>query len=155
MIMKTKKDNAVSEVVGVMLMLSVTVILVSIVAVVVTGSAPANDDIIISDIKATEISNGNIIMELVGGDSFSLGKIKTALSIRGNESGSTVLEGSYLKKYSGAGDRINLGERFKIVTDTPGAVEFGDFVANSGDHIVYRIFDISGNAVSSGEITVP
>lgn len=152
--MKNHKENAVSEVVGVMLMLSVTIILVSVVAVIVSSSMDTDNRAITADIKATGVNGGNITMELTGGDSFSLKEIKITLGIREVNSETKTLTTSDIKSYSGS-NTISLGDRFKLVGERiSDKIKFGDFEISKGQHLTYRIFDTSGNAVSSGEILI-
>ena len=53
--MKQKTDDAVSEVVGVLIMLTVTIILVSVVAVAITGTVSDTEKPLNSQVTATAV----------------------------------------------------------------------------------------------------
>ena len=65
---KTEKDDAVSPVVGVMLMLVVTIIIAATVAVFATGIGSDMDTIPVAQVSATYSTNGTLAITHVYGD---------------------------------------------------------------------------------------
>jgi FlaG/FlaF family flagellin (archaellin) len=155
--MNYKKNDAVSEVVGVLLMLTVTIILVSLVAVVMNGTIDETETPITANIVGS-YDNGNIIMENIAGDSFSLNQIEVRLGIREDPTKYAILrngESTYLVSFTGD-NIIALGDRFKIVgTQEADGISWGSFNVSKGDHLTYRFYDASGKPISSGEIMIP
>lgn len=156
-----QKDDAVSEVIGVLLILSITIILVGVVALLANGVVVDNEVPITANIVATEVDNGSVIFELISGDSFSLDDIRLRLGIRENTSQYIILTRIMeddLHEYfvSDSGDiMISLGDRFRVVgTNTTSKINFGAFSVNKGQHLSYVFFDKTGAPLSSGVILV-
>lgn len=159
--MKNRKEHAVSEVVGVLLMLTVTVIIAATVALVASNSMDDQSRPVTSNVVAIEADEGNVILELVSGDSFSLDGIKVRLGIREDGSTYTILErginddiNNYLESYTS--DRtITVGDKFKIKGTVDGMfVKFGEFAVKKGQHLSYSLYDSANRPFSSGEIKI-
>lgn len=161
-----RSDDAVSEVVGVLLMLTVTILLVSIAAVALSGSVSDTDMPIQSTIVATGFDEDDVVFENMAGDSFLLDHLDVRLGIREDSSRYITLKGSdpakYLESYSGERS-IGLGDRFLLVaTENYDADTLcwgprdANFTGRSGQHLTYRFLDrASGSPVTSGEIAIP
>ena len=152
--MKQKTDDAVSEVVGVLIMLTVTIILVSVVAVAITGTVSDTEKPLNSQVTATAVIGDDILFELISGDSFTLSNVKVSLGVRENSTASISIIGTNLVGVSG--DIISLGDRFRLKgTSTTDGISFGGMNVKKGEHLTYRFYDKSGKPFSSGEIRVP
>lgn len=155
---KQKKEFAVSEVVGVLLMLTVTIIMVSIVAVVVSGSVGESDTPTTANIVATDVAGGNITMELQSGDPIPLNTSQVRIGIRENASAYVILrntgDAAYLVSYTGS-PVIELGDRFRIagIRGAEG-ITFDSLLVPFGNHLTYRFYDLEGKPFSAGEILV-
>lgn len=150
-----QKDSAVSEVVGVLLLITITLILVSLAAVAMNSAVGSSEKSVSANIVATKVSNGNITFENTAGDSFSLGQIELRLGIREKPSLSVTLNSSYLFSYSGS-DTIGLGDRFRVESEHLDEISWGEFKVNKSEHLTYRFYDrISGSPVASGDILIP
>ena len=148
-----KKDDAVSEVVGVLLMLTITIILASIVALVATGTVGETEKPLVAEVTATGVINENVVFELLSGDSFQLSDIKVSLGIREDSTKSATVLGSSLKP---EGSLITLGDRFRLTgTSTTDGISFGGMEVSHGEHLTYRFYDSTDRPFSSGEIRVP
>lgn len=108
--MKLKNDTAVSEVVGVLIMVTVTIILAGVVALAVTGTVSNTEKPLDSQIAVTAQVGNDVLFELISGDSFTLSDIKVSLGIREDSTASVSVFGSALEGVSG--EVITLGERF-------------------------------------------
>lgn len=152
--MNFKKEHGVSEVVGVLLMLTVTILLVSSVAIIMNNSVETTEKPITADIVATDIDDGNVILELISGDSFSLDLISIKLGIREESDKSVILKGDSFESYTNS-RFISLGDRFKILGEETGTtIKIENFLVSKGEHLMYTIYDSTGKPISSGEILV-
>jgi FlaG/FlaF family flagellin (archaellin) len=152
--MNFKKEHGVSEVVGVLLMLTVTILLVSSVAIIMNNSVETTEKPITADIVATDIDDGNVILELISGDSFSLDLISIKLGIREESDKSVILKGDSFESYTNS-RIISLGDRFKIRGEQNGTtIKIENFLVSKGKHLMYTIYDSTGKPISSGEILV-
>ncbi len=152
--MNRKKENGVSEVVGVLLMLTVTILLVSSVAIIMNNSVETTEKPITANVVATDIDDGNVILELISGDSFSLDMIHIRLGIREESNKSIILKGDSFEAYTGR-RIISLGDRFKILGEKTGTnIKMDNFIVSMGKHLTYIIYDSDGKPISSGEILV-
>ncbi len=152
--MNFKKENGVSEVVGVLLMLTVTILLVSSVAIIMNNSVETTEKPITANVVATDIDDGNVILELISGDSFSLDMIHIRLGIREESDKSIILNGDSFESYTNS-RIISLGDRFKILGEQNGTViKFDNFIVSKGKHLMYTLYDSEGKPISSGEILV-
>ena len=151
--MKQKTDDAVSEVVGVLIMLTVTIILVSVVAVAITGTVSDTEKPLNSQVTATAVIGDDILFELISGDSFPLSNVKVSLGVRENSTASISIIGTNLVGISG--DVITIGDRFRLNgTTVSEGINFGGMTVQKGEHLTYRFFDKSGKPFSSGEIRI-
>ena len=152
--MNRKKEHGVSEVVGVLLMLTVTILLVSSVAIIMNNSVETTEKPITANVVATDIDDGNVILELISGDSFSLDMIHIKLGIREESDKSIILKGDSFEAYTNS-RIISLGDRFKILGENNGTViKLDNFIVSKGKHLMYTIYDSEGKPISSGEILV-
>ncbi|MDV0441067.1 hypothetical protein McpAg1_02460 [Methanocorpusculaceae archaeon Ag1] len=154
-----KTDFAVSEVVGVLLMLTITLILVSLVAVAMSSAVSSNEKPITATIIASGVHGKNIIFENIAGDAFVLNQVELRLGVREYPSQYTILrntaEGGRLISYSNS-STISLGDRFYIQSESDGKFQWSSFEISSGNHLTYRFYDLrTGSPISSGEIAIP
>ena len=77
-----KKDNAVSEVVGVMILLTITVVLAAVVALVATSAVGDTETPLTAEITAVSVSGGKVTFELISGEPFAVSDIRVVLGIR-------------------------------------------------------------------------
>lgn len=152
--MNFKKENGVSEVVGVLLMLTVTILLVSSVAIIMNNSFETTEKPITANVVATDIDDGDVILELISGDSFSLDMISIKLGIREELDKSIILKGDSFESYTNS-RIISLGDRFKILGENNGTtIKIEIFLVSKGKHLMYTVYDSEGKPISSGEILV-
>jgi len=162
--LERRSEGAVSEVVGVLLMLTITIILVSLVAVAMSSSMGDADLPIRATIVATGFDGNDIVFENVAGDSFLLDHLDVRLGVREDSTKYITLRGSdpgkYLESYSGE-KIIGLGDRFLLVAtgDDAGNICWGPrdggFVVKPGQHLTYRFIDRqTGAPISSGELLI-
>ena len=77
---KTEKDDAVSPVVGVMLMLVVTIIIAATVAVFATGIGSDMDTIPVAQVSATYSQNGTLDITHIYGDVIDFAEVDVIVS---------------------------------------------------------------------------
>ena len=141
-----KKDNAVSEVVGVMILLTITVVLAAVVALVATSAVGDTETPLTAEITAVSVSGGKVTFELISGEPFAVSDIRVVLGIREDSTNSVSIPGTALTPVV-SGNTIFLGDRFTLTLP-------GGFVS-SGEHLTYRFYDTTDRPFSSGEIRVP
>ena len=141
-----KKDNAVSEVVGVMILLTITVVLAAVVALVATSAVGDTETPLTAEITAVSVSGGKVTFELISGEPFAVSDIRVVLGIREDSTRSVSIPGTALTPVV-SGNTIFLGDRFTLTLP-------GGFVS-SGEHLTYRFYDTTDRPFSSGEIRVP
>ena len=130
------KEDAVSPVVGVMLMLTVTIILAAVFAaaagsVFSKDAEPVNAELVY--VKAVE---DDLIFEMKSGEPFTLSSLKIVYTTPDNAENHDV--------FNLEGGGVRVGERFSVTKP--------DF---SGS-VIYQFYHVdSGLLVSSGEIRVP
>lgn len=154
-----KHNDAVSEVVGVMLMLSITIVLATVLAASVGGLAGVTEKPVTATISAVEIKNANVTFENVAGDSVSLQDISLGLGVRENASMSAVVPGRNLVPAVTGSSVIALGDRFvlnlNLTSDKQNLTYGSSFRVKAGEHLTYRFYDTrSASPFSSGEIRV-
>lgn len=142
-----KKDNAVSEVVGVMIMLTITVVLAAVVALAATSMAGDTETPLTAEITAVSVSGDDVIFELISGEPFAVSDIRVVLGIREDSTKSVSIPGTDLTPLVSGDTTIFLGDRFTLTLP-------GGFVS-SGEHLTYRFYDTTDRPFSSGEIRVP
>ncbi len=172
--MRNSNDSAVSEVVGVMLLLSVTLIIAAVVAVYATDSASEPGQSIRADLVASGVMlNKNddktyqIIFDHRSGDPFNVDRVKVSLISREDPSVHMLL-GNGEQRYIETFDPDNptmvlLGDRFKV---SIGEYDNGNVTLyENGEikceikcgehHLTYRFIDShAGAPISSGEILI-
>ncbi len=135
-----KKNDAVSEVVGVMLMLTVTIMLVAVVGATVSGLVSVDNDPVSAELIFVGYNGTNLIFENVAGDPISLSKMKLVLSARDHPSRREVFNSSNIVSTGGA--TVSVGNRFSVPSNF-----------SASEYLIYQVYDIeAGILISSGEI---
>jgi hypothetical protein len=161
-------DNAVSEVIGVMLMISVTLIIVALVAVYATGAAGDTTQPIRADLVATEQPrlNGStylVVFDHRSGDPFNVDQLEVSIGSREQPALHMVLrnepEKRYLETFDPKNPVVELGGRFKVsLGEYDGAkvtLPGGKEIECSKHHLTYRFIDRrTGSPISSGEVLI-
>jgi FlaG/FlaF family flagellin (archaellin) len=170
--MRKEYEDAVSEVIGVMLMISVTLVIVGLVAVYATGAAEGDDKPVRASIVASEVipdgSGGyQIIFEHMAGDPLTLDRLEVSLGARDDSTAHIIVRNEpgkkqYLQSYSKNGNDVLLGDRFVLCADGQDENGLnwqgetgGKFMIQPGHYLTYRFIDRrTGAPVSSGEIAI-
>ncbi|WP_083523373.1 type IV pilin [Methanofollis ethanolicus] len=163
-------DNAVSEVIGVMLMISVTLIIVGLVAVYATGAAGENEQPVRANLVASGVildGDGGVVFEHMAGDPLNLDRLEVSLGIRDDPSSHIIVRNEpgkkqYIQKYSKNDSDVLLGDRFVLYADGKDdnglnwqGETGGKFTIQPGHHLTYRFIDRrTGAPISSGEIAI-
>ena len=148
-----KKEDAVSEVVGIMIMLTITVVLAAVVALVATSAVGDTEKPLTAEITAVGVSGDEITFELISGEPFALSDIRAVLGVREDSSKSVSIPGTELEAKTG--DTIFLGDRFYLDgTLTADEISFGEMKVSHGEHLTYRFYDKTDRPFSSGEIRI-
>jgi archaeal type IV pilus assembly protein PilA len=155
------KDSAVSEVVGVLLMLTITLIIAGLVVVAANNLNGSQTEPIKASIVASGISNIGtdkyIIFDNVLGDSVPLERIMISLSIQENPVDGIQVYGSNTMRFkSYSGDEIVVvGGRFKLISDYSGSFGWDSFKVSPGEHLDYAVYDHRTNTLmSTGSIAI-
>lgn len=152
------KDSAVSEVVGVLLMLTITLIIAGLVVVAANSLNSSQAEPITSSIVASGVSGNYIIFDNVLGDAVPLERIMISLSIQESPVDSIQVYGSNttrFKSYSGD-DIVVVGGRFKLMSDFVNSFGWDSFEISSGEHLYYAVYDHRSNTLmSTGSILIP
>lgn len=141
-----KKDDAVSEVVGIMLLLTITIVLAAVLVLAATSMVGDTEKPLNAEITAVGVSGGKVTFELISGEPFALSDIRVVLGVREDSSRSVSVPGTDLTPLV-SGNTIFLGDRFTLDTS-------GRMTVSSGDHLTYRFYDATDRPFSSGEIRV-
>ena len=141
-----KKDNAVSEVVGVMIMLTITIVIAAVLALVATSAVGDTETPLTAEITAVSVSGGEVIFELISGEPFALSDIRVVLGIREDSTNSVSIPGTDLTPLVSGDTTIFLGDRFTL--DIP------DGFVSSDEHLTYRFYDTTDRPFASGEIRI-
>ena len=136
-----KKDEAVSPVVGVMLMLTITVLLAGVFAAAASGlfsggiDKPAN-----AEINYLSSTGDSYIFEMTAGDPVSVSRLKAVFTLRDDKSVYSTTEFSDNKV-------LRIGDLLQVPKPSdPG-------FSGNGKYIVWMFYDTkSGKLLSSGEI---
>ena len=140
-----KHEDAVSEVVGIMILLTITIVLAAVVTLAATSAVGETKTPLSAEITAVGVSGGEVIFELISGDTIPLSDIRVVLGVREDSTKSVSVPGT--KLVSKTGDNIIfLGDRFTLTLP-------GGFVS-SGEHLTYRFYDATDRPFSSGEIRI-
>ena len=141
-----KKEDAVSEVVGVMIMLTITVVLAAVVALAATSAVGDTEKPLSAEITAVGVSGDEITFELISGEPFALSDIRAVLGVREDSTETKSIAGTELKAVASSGDIIFLGDRFKLTLE--------GMTVSTGEHLTYRFYDSTDRPFSSGEIRI-
>ncbi|HJJ48821.1 MAG TPA: type IV pilin N-terminal domain-containing protein [Methanocorpusculum sp.] len=147
--LESGKDDAVSPVVGVMLMLTVTIIIAAVVAAFAGGLGGGMQSTPSATFSVNPQSAGGFLDEVIlthkGGDTLSLPEIELQLQAYGETKHFTLVKGNL---DAPAGLAINPGD--DIVANT-----ISDYL-QSGTPITWSIIDnASGNKIATGNFVVP
>ena len=141
--MQRNKDDAVSPVVGVMLMLVITVLLAGVFAAAAFGlfsgsiDKPAN-----AEINYLSSTTDEYIFEMTAGDTVSLSRLKAVFTLRDDKTGQMTVSGAQM--HTTHAGSVSIGDMLKITK--PG-------FAADGKYVIWMFYDIkSGKLLSSGEI---
>ena len=147
-----KQDAALSSVVGVMLMLTITVVLFGVVALVATSTAGDTKTPVTAELTAVTVTDDGVIFELISGEPVRLSDIRVVLGVREDSTKTLSLCGEPHLKGT---ETIGLGDRFTLegVPDT-GGMKFDSLIVQNGDHLTYRFYDSTDRPFSSGEIRI-
>ena len=151
-----KKEDAVSEVVGIMIMLTITVVLAAVVALAATSAVGDTEKPLTAEITAVGVSGDEITFELISGEPFALSDIRVVLGVREDSTKTASVAGTELKAVASSGDIIFLGDRFYLDGTPSGTViNIEGMTVSHGEHLTYRFYDTTDRPFSSGEIRVP
>ena len=142
-----KKEDAVSEVVGIMIMLTITVVLAAVVALAATSMVGETEKPLSAEITAVSVTGDGVIFELISGEPFTLSDIRVVLGVREDSTETKSVAGTELTPLVSGADTIFLGDRFKLT--------LGGMTVSTGEHLTYRFYDSTDRPFSSGEIRVP
>lgn len=167
--MISQQNDAVSEVIGVILMIAVTIILIGVVALVMNSAIGSEtstyEAVTISGLSAGTAQKDNgiaysrMVFELTSGSGFVLDTISVRISTQEHPENYTILDNgdsSARMTSSVAGNSvISLGDRFYVWGEKPkdNKLIFNGISINHNEHITYTIYDGKGRALSSGVIT--
>ena len=141
-----KHEDAVSEVVGIMILLTITIVLAAVVALAATSAVGETKTPLSAEITAVGISGGEVIFELISGDAIPLSDIRVVLGVREDSTKSVSVPGT--KLVSKTGDNIIfLGDRFSLNFS-------GELTVSNDEHLTYRFYDATDRPFSSGEIRI-
>ena len=141
-----KKEDAVSEVVGIMIMLTITVVLAAVVALVATSAVGDTEKPLTAEITAVSVTGGEVIFELISGEPFTLSDIRVVLGVREDSTETKSVAGTEMIPLVSGTNTIFLGDRFKLT--------LGGMTVSTGDHLTYRFYDSTDRPFSSGEIRI-
>ena len=141
-----KKEDAVSEVVGIMILLTITVVLAAVVALAATSMVGETEKPLSAEITAVSVTGGEVIFELISGDPFALSDIRVVLGVREDSTETKSIAGTKLTPLVSGADTIFLGDRFKLT--------LGGMTVSTGEHLTYRFYDSTDRPFSSGEIRI-
>ena len=141
-----KKEDAVSEVVGIMIMLTITVVLAAVVALAATSMVGETEKPLSAEITAVSVTGGEVIFELISGEPFALSDIRVVLGVREDSTETKSIAGTKLTPLVSGADTIFLGDRFKLTLE--------GMTVSTGDHLTYRFYDSTDRPFSSGEIRI-
>ena len=141
-----KKEDAVSEVVGIMIMLTITVVLAAVVALAATSMVGETEKPLSAEITAVSVTGDEVIFELISGEPFALSDIRVVLGVREDSTETKSVAGTEMIPLVSGTNTIFLGDRFKLT--------LGGMTVSTGDHLTYRFYDSTDRPFSSGEIRI-
>lgn len=157
-------DSAVSEVIGTMLMISVTLIIVALVAVYATGAAGDTEKSVSADLVASGVIQNEstktyqVVFDNQAGDDFEIDRLEVSIGSREQPDLHLVLNSTYIQNFESGCSMVRLGDRFLVSigaidddhVELPGGAEIG-----YGEHMTYRFIDRrTGSPISSGEVLI-
>jgi archaeal type IV pilus assembly protein PilA len=164
---RTGRDptDAVSPVVGVMLMLAVTVMIAAIVSTYAGGFSGGAEKSPQSSIRVTpDLGQHRIYFEHNGGDPFTLSSINVILRSNDNKTSLSAVDagGSKLRTFAAVGSRggstdmtVKAGDTFFIEGDDFGSgtgMQFGSMILTNNTKITWLIVDKeTSKTISMGE----
>lgn len=150
-----KKEDAVSEVVGIMILLTITVVLAAVVALAATSMVGETEKPLSAEITAVSVTGDEVIFELISGEPFALSDIRVVLGVREDSTETKSIAGIKLTPLVSGADTIFLGDRFRLEgTSTTDGISFWGITVQKGDHLTYRFYDSTDRPFSSGEIRI-
>lgn len=171
-----RDEDAVSEVVGVMLMITITLVIVALVAVYASGAAAGSDEhpvratIVASDCDDLDTVHGSdfdyqVVFEHMAGDAFNLTRVDLGLGVSEDPTKRITIRNDlgrgiyYLEGTEKEVLDVFLGDRFYLNGRSEGnEAIFGEgsgFRVKHGQHLTYRFIDrLTGAPFSSGEIEI-
>ena len=141
-----KKEDAVSEVVGIMILLTITVVLAAVVALAATSMVGETEKPLSAEITAVSVTGDEVIFELISGEPFALSDIRVVLGVREDSTETKSIAGIKLTPLVSGADTIFLGDRFKLTLE--------EMTVSHGEHLTYRFYDSTDRPFSSGEIRI-
>ena len=141
-----KKEDAVSEVVGIMILLTITVVLAAVVALAATSMVGETETPLKAEITAVSVTGDGVTFELISGEPFTLSDIRVVLGVREDSTETKSIAGTELTPLVSGADTIFLGDRFKLT--------LGGMTVSTGEHLTYRFYDSTDRPFSSGEIRI-
>ncbi|HJJ42186.1 MAG TPA: type IV pilin N-terminal domain-containing protein [Methanocorpusculum sp.] len=137
------KDDAVSEIVGVMIMLSITLILAAIIASTVSSIGSNIHNPINAELNYAGETDDNYIFEMKSGDGFSLSDLKVVYRKEGDVNAFSSYSSDDF--FAASDNVITVGDRF--------TVQKPSFEVMPHDRIIYQFYDRnSGTPISAGNI---
>ena len=150
-----KKEDAVSEVVGIMILLTITVVLAAVVALAATSMVGETEKPLSAEITAVSVTGDEVIFELISGEPFALSDIRVVLGVREDSTETKSIAGTELKAVASSGDIIFLGDRFYLDGTPSGiGINIEGMTVSHGEHLTYRFYDSTDRPFSSGEIRI-
>ena len=129
-----------------MIMLTITVVLAAVVALVATSAVGDTEKPLSAEITAVSVTGGEVIFELISGEPFALSDIRVVLGVREDSSKSVSIPGTELEAKTGD-NIIFLGDRFSLNFS-------GELTVSNDEHLTYRFYDATDRPFSSGEIRI-
>lgn len=141
--MKKQNEDAVSPVIGVMLMLVVTIIIAALVAVFSSGVVGNTDPAPNTLLKASvDSAKGTVYVTSISGDKIDLSKVTVAVY---NDDGEELAEYHSPTKANGVGDMLESGNTLDIKKGAGGSpsinAEPGDLVSVIVTYGTYVLFE--------------
>ena len=152
-----KEEDAVSPVIGVILMVAITVILAAVIAAFVFGMGPPEQapQSAIRASAATIGTNVTVKLEHQGGDAVVLSSTNTKIAVSGN---TTTADSDVAFDTDADGQQFEAGETFYLYyTGTAGTVNLGTsnvinasgIIGSSGQTINVKIIDVTSQQMIS------
>ena len=163
---RTGKDDAVSPVVGVMLMIVITVVIAAVITVFATGVlGDENTTTPVAMIEQTKLGTSGSILTYVefvhkGGDPLQWENIEVTLFEDSRQKITNYFPGEYgtitISGKSGAGVSAEAGDYVRVVIDTSKAGNSENAKYESGNTVFWTLYDKRTDGIlASGEFIVP